>query len=476
MTPNFFRSVAFALAASAVASFATVPSANADVNWVINSGDSSVTFQGGTYLGGNNYEFLEQATGTLKAPLAGYFPTNNSFTTNVIFGGSNTAILPTAPSAPALGPNYSANYGTYLNDYSNYLTAFTSSVKYGTGAPSFPDKVKSPDSSDPNFAADQALALGKYGQWADTAMVAASAVQGRVVGVNTGSYQPSFPTPSVPLPISPAPPTAGPALPGLLAGLMIDDFSTDPITYTPFVFRDFAQTFFTNTANATTDPLYPALLPSGAPINLTPTAAYGEFSSAAIGTGLFTNWDTYAPDFFGGGLTGHSPVTENVKNTSLSPGVISRNGSQYVMEFTSIATKFIQGFKLPDGSRDKSQPDSTLDIGTQQTYQVYAVANLSPGDVNFDGVVDISDVTLMANHWLQSDAALANYGLIAGDANGDGIINIIDVTMAANNWLHTSPTLGGGGSVTAVPEPATLVLGLMAGVGMICFGRRRNRK
>lgn len=516
MTPIYFRRVV--IVACAIGSFVAVRVAKADVDWVINPATSNVTFAGGTWLGGTEYAFTEQAPGTLTAPLSGYFPTNNSFTTNVIFGGSKTVSvpaaptapassdpnyatsystylsnygtylaslsstpstvkLPTAPQAPAGGtPNYSPSFNAYLNGYSSYLSTYSANVKYGAGAPNFPDKVKSPDGGDPNITADTSAAVAKYGQWADTAMISVSATQNHVISNNTASYQPSFPTPTLPLPLSPVPSTAGPALPGTLAGMMIDDFSTDPFTYTPFVFRNFGQTFFTNTANPTTDPLYPALLPSGAAVTLSNTPTYGQFSQAAIGAGVFANWDVYAPDFFGGQLTGRSPVTETIKNTSLTPGVLSRNGSAYVMTFSSIATKFLQGFKLPDGSRDKSQPDSILDIGTQQTYIVHATANLSPGDVNFDGVVDIQDITLMANHWLQSDQSTVNPGLVPGDANGDGIVDIQDITLSANNWLHTSPGLGGGGGVATVPEPTSIALAAMAALGLICFTRRRAWK
>lgn len=477
--------------------------ASADVDWVISS-NSTIAFSGGTWLGGAETPFLEVSSGSLTAPLAGAFATNNSFTSNVIFGGSKSVsfapapaapaaadpnyaanysqymtnygsylngltagggVLPSNPSVPAPGTaNYSANYNQYLSNYSSYLNTFSSTAIYSGGKPYYPGKPSAPNASDPNFNADQAAALLKYGEWADTGMVAASAAQNHVLGVYTGNYQPTFPTPSVPIPISPLPANAGAFTPGLFGGLMANDFTADPPQYTPFAFRNFGQTFFTNTSEVSTDPLFPELMPTGAAVDLSNTPSRGEFSQLAIGNALFTQWDAYAPDFLGGAITGRSPVTGIIKNTSESPGVISRNGADYVMTFTSVATKYLDG---------DDAPSAILDIGTKQSIFVQAVANLVHGDVNFDGVVNIVDLALVADRWLQSDALSLNPGLIPGDANGNGTVNIVDLTMIADNWQQTSPPLGGGGSITAVPEPSTIFLLAVASVGLIVVRRRR---
>jgi len=82
------------------------------------------------------------------------------------------------------------------------------------------------------------------------------------------------------------------------------------------------------------------------------------------------------------------------------------------------------------------------------------------GDVTGDGVVDIQDITRMANSWLQPGPV--------GDANGDGVVDVQDLVLAANHWLAGS---GGGASVpTAVPEPAAGVLALF-GLTLLPFVR-----
>jgi hypothetical protein len=65
-----------------------------------------------------------------------------------------------------------------------------------------------------------------------------------------------------------------------------------------------------------------------------------------------------------------------------------------------------------------------------------------PGDVNYDGAVDIFDVNFVSGHWNQAGPD--------GDANGDGTVDIFDVNLTSSNW---SPAMA-----TAVPEPVSGIL------------------
>ncbi len=56
-----------------------------------------------------------------------------------------------------------------------------------------------------------------------------------------------------------------------------------------------------------------------------------------------------------------------------------------------------------------------------------------PGDANFDGVVNFTDLTIVLSAWLSSYPA----GTGPGDANGDGIVNFVDVTLVLSNWLNS---------------------------------------
>ena len=75
------------------------------------------------------------------------------------------------------------------------------------------------------------------------------------------------------------------------------------------------------------------------------------------------------------------------------------------------------------------------------------------GDANYDGRVDLLDLTILAGNWEQA----GNWG--EGDFNQSGDVNLLDLTLLANNWGFP------GGAGRAVPEPfgaASLVLGAAA--------------
>ncbi|QDU70531.1 LamG-like jellyroll fold domain-containing protein [Mucisphaera calidilacus] len=79
---------------------------------------------------------------------------------------------------------------------------------------------------------------------------------------------------------------------------------------------------------------------------------------------------------------------------------------------------------------------------------------LLDGDFNFDGNVDLLDLSILAANFNQSA------GVSGGDANGDGIVDLLDLSLLASNFGSSS-----------VPEPAAAVLGLL-GLGVVT--RRRS--
>jgi uncharacterized lipoprotein YddW (UPF0748 family) len=79
---------------------------------------------------------------------------------------------------------------------------------------------------------------------------------------------------------------------------------------------------------------------------------------------------------------------------------------------------------------------------------------LLPGDANDDGVVDATDASIVASHWLQSGVRGD------GDFNMDGVVDDKDAAILAAHWGQASE---GGPSV---PEPNAIVL---AGVGALVW-------
>jgi len=58
------------------------------------------------------------------------------------------------------------------------------------------------------------------------------------------------------------------------------------------------------------------------------------------------------------------------------------------------------------------------------------------GDANCDNIVNLSDLTLVINNWLQS-TTIGDDGDVIGSE--DGFVNLDDLTLVINNWLQSTP-------------------------------------
>ena len=91
-----------------------------------------------------------------------------------------------------------------------------------------------------------------------------------------------------------------------------------------------------------------------------------------------------------------------------------------------------------------------------------------PGDANYDGKVDINDLTIVLAHYNATGATWPQ-----GDFNNDGKVDINDLTIVLANYNKTLGAAGPAG-LSAVPEPSAMLLAAAALAGCLAYAARRS--
>jgi len=130
------------------------------------------------------------------------------------------------------------------------------------------------------------------------------------------------------------------------------------------------------------------------------------------------------------------------------------------------------------GSPDLSVPNDGWQLAaTTAVVGSFGGGIYSGGNVGVPGVAGATEVLLQVRAW---SAAYTSYEDAMNNAAAAPLVggsNVMNVTLARPGTTDPVPSLAGiveGFTVTPVPEPSTVVLGLLGGLGALVLLRRRK--
>ena len=179
----------------------------------------------------------------------------------------------------------------------------------------------------------------------------------------------------------------------------------------------------------------------------------GYVDQADLGV-LNANW------LFGTWTTSH-PTTVSVGDLN-GDGLVD-SADEAIVEAHWNSNCLAQACGAADINHDGVVNQADLDYVTRNWNE------FGPADINHDLKVDNYDLSIVLNHWGQKTTG----GQAVGDLNGDGVVNATDFSIMADWWGRGVGNLSQEPALTAVPEPAAL---LLAALGLAWGASNRRRR
>jgi hypothetical protein len=100
---------------------------------------------------------------------------------------------------------------------------------------------------------------------------------------------------------------------------------------------------------------------------------------------------------------------------------------------------------------------------------------LVPGDANRDGKVDLSDFAILSGNYRKGPGETRGWdqGDFNGSTGGLNEVDLSDFAILSGHYNQTATGLASVPAVAAVPEPSSMIVGLVGALGMAALGRRK---
>jgi hypothetical protein len=210
-------------------------------------------------------------------------------------------------------------------------------------------------------------------------------------------------------------------------------------------------------------------------INNTVTGLGSIANGATLGTGGATglagdlsSTGTLAIDI--GGAIANSFDSWSVTGNATLSGVLSVDAVGGFTPGSGQSFTVLTAANVSAASLTLGGPDAALFtlVKNPTSLVLQAVAAAVAGDYNHNGVVDAADYLV----WRKTNGQTVTAGTGA-DGDGNGIVNSLDYSFWRTRFGNTSGS-GSGLSGAAVPEPASALMALLAGLAITLVGRRRH--
>jgi hypothetical protein len=152
--------------------------------------------------------------------------------------------------------------------------------------------------------------------------------------------------------------------------------------------------------------------------------------------------------------------------------IATGNGSAWTTTDLNTVVPNLGTWTLQSASAISQNGDYIVGYGTTSSggpTHAFLLTAVLPGDANYDGKVDINDLTIVLAHYGQTGTTWGQ-----GEFTGDGTVDINDLTIVL---AHYGQGLGSSaaGNVSAVPEPSALLLAAAGLLGLLARARRKRK-